>query len=213
MTTPVYAGYTDTSSCNGISGWAADRSRLNQPILVTLWDGGTQIASVTANSFRSDVGNFLGDNGMHAFTLPIPPSIANGVGHLLQVRYETSTQQLPNSPVTLTCGSGSRNYAGYVDSASCNGINGWAADKLRLNQPITVSLWDGVSQLASTTANASRSDVGTFLGDNGLHGFSLPVPPGYSNGVMHTLQMRFETSNTQLSGAPVTLTCGSSTSN
>ena len=212
VTTPVYAGYIDTSSCNGISGWAADRSRLNQPILVTLWDGGTQIASVTANSLRSDVGTFLGDNGMHAFALPIPPSVANGVGHMLQIRYETSTQQLPNSPVTLTCGSGGVNYAGYVDSTSCSGgINGWAADKLRLNQPITVSLWDGVSQLASTTANASRSDVGAFLGDNGLHGFSVPVPPGYLNGVTHTLQMRFETSNTQLSGAPVTFTCGSST--
>ena len=211
VTTPVYAGYIDTSNCNAISGWAADRSRLNLPILVTLWDGGTQIASVTANSFRSDVGNFLGDNGMHAFSLSIPPSVANGVGHTLQIRYETSTQQLPNSPVTLTCGSGGVNYAGYVDSASCNGINGWAADKLRLNQPLTVSLWDGVLQLASTTANASRSDVGNFLGDNGLHGFSVPIPPGYLNGVPHTLQMRFETSNTQVSGVPVTFTCGSST--
>ena len=207
---PNYAGYVDNATCSGINGWAADKSRLNQPITVTLWDGATQIASTTANGSRGDVGGVLGDNGLHGFALLIPAGYANGVSHNLQVHYETSPTPLPGATVTLTCGGTQANYAGWVDSASCSGINGWAADKARLNQPITVSLWDGATQIASTTANASRADVGGVLGDNGLHGYSMPIPAGYSNGVSHTLQIRYETSATQLPRSPAMLTCGGS---
>ena len=207
-----YAGYVDGSSCSGINGWAADRNRLGTSIVVSLWDGSTQIASTTANGSRSDVGGLLGDNGLHGFSLQIPAAYQNGVAHTLQIHYETTSTQLPGSPVTLTCsGGGTTNYAGYIDSSSCAGINGWAADKNRLGTVILVSLWDGSTQIASVTANGSRSDVGGLLGDNGLHGFSLQIPSAYQNGVAHTLQVRFETSGTQLTGSPVTLTCGGST--
>ena len=78
-----------------------------------------------------------------------------------------------------------------------------------MNTPITVSLWDGATQIASTTANASRPDVGAVIGDNGLHGYTLQIPSAYANGVSHSLQVRFESSTTQLTGSPVTLACGS----
>jgi hypothetical protein len=211
-----YAGYIDTAACSGINGWVADRNRLNTSITVSLWDGGTQIASTTASGSRSDVGAFLGDNGLHGFSLQLPSSYANGVAHTLQVHFESSGTQLPGSPITLTCGSsGAVSYVGWVDTASCSGINGWAADRNRLNQSITVSLWDPATQaqIASTTANGSRPDVGTAIGDNGLHGYSLQLPSAYSNGASHALQVRFETSATQLSGSPVTLTCGSASTN
>ena len=201
----TYVGYIDSASCAGISGWIADRSRLNVPLTVTLWDGATQIASATANGARADVGAVLGDNGLHAFSLSIPAGYSNSVSHSLQVRYESTSIQVPGSPVKLTCGVAS--YGGYIDSASCSGINGWILDRARLNQPLVVSLWDGVAQVASATANATRPDVGSVFGDNGLHGFSLALPGGYSNGSSHTLEVHYETSATRV-GSPVTLTCG-----
>ena len=208
-----YTGYVDSASCSGITGWAADKNRLNSSIVVTLWDGGTQVASNTASGSRGDVGGVLGDNGLHGFSIPIPASVANGVAHNLQIRYETSTSQLPGSPLTLTCGQTGTNYTGYVDSASCNGISGWAADKNRLNVPITVTLWDGGTQVASTTANGSRGDVGGLLGDNGFHGFSIPIPASVANGTAHNLQIRYESSTSQLPGSPSTLTCGQTSNN
>ena len=213
-TAPVvvnYTGYVDAASCAGISGWAADKSRLNVPITVSLWDGGTRLAAVTANASRGDVGGVLGDNGLHGFSIPIPPGYANGVTHTLQLRYESSTAQLPGSPATLNCGgTATPLYTGYIDNSSCSGINGWAADKNRLNVPITISLWDGGTQVAATLANASRGDVGGVLGDNGQHGFSIPIPAGYANGVSRTLQVRYESSTTQLAGSPAAFTCGTS---
>ena len=208
-----YTGYIDSSSCAGISGWAADRNRLNQAILASLWDGATQIASATAAASRPDVGAAIGDGGLHGFTLQLPAAYMNGISRTLQVRYETSATVVPGVPIKLTCGSGATNYAGYVDGASCSGINGWAADRNRANQPITVSLWDGAAQIASTTANGPRPDVGSVIGDNGLHGYGLQLPAAYADGASHSLQIRFETSAVQLTGSPRTLTCGSSPAN
>ena len=206
----TYVGYIDSASCTGISGWAADRSMLGRPISVFLRDGNNrQIAAADATNSRPDVGAALGDQGSHGFTLLLPTSIADGVSHTLQVYYEGSTTRL-GSPVTLTCGGlPAPNYAGYVDTASCSGITGWAADKNRLNAPILVSLWDGSTPIASMIANGVRSDVGASVGDNGAHGFSLAVPAAYANGVSHSLQVRYETSASQLPGSPATLTCGS----
>jgi len=175
-----YAGYVDSASCSGITGWAADRNRLSTPITVTLWDGATQVVSALANGSRGDVGALLGDNGLHAFSIPIPASYANGVSHPLQIRYETSAMQLPASPVTLTCGGSNTppNYAGYVDSASCSGITGWGADRNRPNVPITVTLWDGATQLASVLANGSRGDVARFSATTACTGIPSRFPQG-----------------------------------
>jgi hypothetical protein len=216
---PSYTGFVDVMSCaTGIGGWAADRNRLNQSIPVTLWHGNTQVASAVANTSRPDVGGVLGDNGLHGFTIPIPPTYADGVSRSMEVRFESSSTQLASSPVTVRCGWTSPggggftpSYTGFVDLVSCaTGISGWAADRNRLNQSINVTLWDGNTQVASAVANASRPDVGGALGDNGLHGFTIPIPAGYANGASRTLQVRFESSGTQLNSSPATFTCGSS---
>src|SRR5262249_13269326 len=152
----------------------------------------------------------LGDNGAHGFALPLPSAYANGTAHTLTVHFESSSTLLGGGTVNLSCGgSGAVNYVGSTDVASCSGISGWAADRNRPSTPINVTLWDGSTQIASTTANGSRPDVGAALGDNGLHGFTFSIPAGYANGT-HSLQARYESSSTPLPGGSVTLSCGSS---
>ena len=90
----------------------------------------------------------------------------------------TGTISVSNQNFTITQAAAAQaNYVGYADAVSCSGISGWAADRNRLNTSITVTLWDGGTQLASTTANGLRTDIGTYLGDNGLHAFSFPYRP------------------------------------
>jgi len=210
--TPNYTGHVDVANCSGIAGWIADTNRPNTPLVVSLWYGSTQIVSVTANISRPDVGAAIGDNGVHGFTLQIPAAYQNGAASNYQIHYETSSVQVPGSPVTLTCGSSGStpNYTGHVDVANCSGIAGWIADTNRLNTPLVVSLWYGSAQIASVTANISRPDVGAAIGDNGVHGFTLPIPSAYLNGVANSYQIHFETSTVQVSGSPVMLTCGTS---
>lgn len=101
----VYEGFIDHVSCDSITGWAADRNRLNTSINVKIYDGATLVSTVLARDLRTDVGNYLGDNGRHGFAIPLPSRFKDGQQHILRVRFEESTTNLNGSPQTLTCGS------------------------------------------------------------------------------------------------------------
>ncbi len=98
-------------------------------------------------------------------------------------------------------------YVGWVDVADCNAIIGWAADRNRLNTSITVSIYDGYNFVTSVPASDLRSDVGVYLGDNGRHGFAITTPPQFKDGLPHALRVKFESSTTELSGSPGTISC------
>ena len=92
-----------------------------------------------------------------------------------------------------------KDYVGFVDTANCDRIFGWAADRHRLNTSINVGLHDGGRLIATAPANLMRVDVGAYLGDNGLHGFALPLPASLRNGAAHSISIRFEHSEMRLS--------------
>jgi len=207
-TAPSYAGFVDAANCSSITGWAADRNHLNTSINVELYDGSTLIQTVQASVSRPDVGKFLGDNGLHGFNITTPSSLKTGAAHTLHVRFGTSTRDLSGSPASISC-TAAPNYVGYVDAANCNQIAGWAADRNRLNTSITVGIYDGSTLITTVTASGSRPDVGAFLGDNGLHGFSITTPAALQTGTAQTLHIKFETSATELTGSPAQLTCAS----
>lgn len=91
-----------------------------------------------------------------------------------------------------------RDYVGYVDAANDYGIRGWAADRNQLNTSISVSLYDGGALIETSLANQLRADVGAYLGDNGLHGFTIPLPSGLKDEAAHSISVRFETSDISL---------------
>src|SRR5262249_29364521 len=196
--TPNYAGFLDHAGCDSITGWAADRNRLNTPINVQIYDGTTLIAIVPATNSRPDVGSFLGDNGMHGFAITTPASLQDASLHMIHVKFEASATELSQSPASFTCTSFTPNYVGFVDHVGCDNISGWAADRNRLNTPITVSIYANGALIATIQARVSRPDVGTFLGDNGLHGFSFPIPASMKGGATSSVVVRFEASSTSL---------------
>ncbi len=97
---PSYAGFLEVADCNEIEGWAADRNRPNTPIKVSIYDGQTLVTTVLANLSRSDIAQFLGDNGLHGFQIPTPPALKDTHSHTISVRFETTNVELPNSPKT-----------------------------------------------------------------------------------------------------------------
>ncbi len=203
---PNYTGPLEHAGCDTLAGWAADRNRLNTSITVSIYNNGALLTTVPANASRPDVGANLGDNGLHGFSITTPPSLQDGSSHLVSVRFESSGTDLGSSPVSLTC-SPPPNYAGTLDHAGCDTLAGWAADRNRLNTPITVSFYDNGALLTAILANLSRTDVGAFLGDNGLHGFSIATPSALRDGNTHTLSVRFESSGTNLALSPTSLNC------
>ena len=99
------------------------------------------------------------------------------------------------------------NYVGYLDHAGCDTLAGWAADWNRPNTPLNVSFYDNGSLFSTVFANSSRPDVATYLGDNGLHGFSFATPSSLRDGSTHVLNAMFESSSSNLAASPVSLTC------
>jgi hypothetical protein len=208
-----YVGFVDHAGCDVIAGWAADRNRLNTSINVEIYDGTTLISTVLASNSRADVGAFLGDNGMHGFSIPTPASLKDGATHSVHIKFETSTTDLSGSPAPISCTGSGPNYTGFIDHAGCDAILGWAADRNRLNTPINVEIYDGTTLVAIVPANLSRGDVGAFLGDNGLHGFRITTPASLQNGAAHSVHIKFEASTTELSGSPASVNCTAFTPN
>ncbi|WP_234734626.1 putative Ig domain-containing protein [Tellurirhabdus bombi] len=99
------------------------------------------------------------------------------------------------------------NPEGHLDQASCTTASGWAADRGRLNQSISVDLYVDGTLAGTVLANLLRSDLATHLGDNGLHGFSFQIPTQFQTGGTHTLTVKYAGSDRLLSTASKTYSC------
>jgi hypothetical protein len=102
--TPNYQGSLDHAGCDYIGGWAADANSLNNSIQISLWIDGQLVTTIPANASRPDVGNYLGDNGLHGFTLPTLASLLDGQSHTVRVTFQSSNLNLTNSPAApISC--------------------------------------------------------------------------------------------------------------
>src|SRR6476619_6606229 len=81
---------------------------------------------------------------------------------------------------------------GFLDVATCQRIEGWAADNTRPNVAINVKIFDGSTLKTTVLANISRQDVVGATGDNGLHGFSIAPPISVYDGQPHAIKATFE---------------------
>src|SRR5262249_51879437 len=179
---------------NGVVG-----SAYNQTINATPAGGNYSFAVTSGNlppglSLNQTTGAISGaptSNGSFNFTIT-----ATGLGSFSS-----------NQNYTITIGSVTPNYEGYLDRADCNVILGWAADRNRLNVSINVGVYDGSTLIATAPANQLRTDISAQLGDNGLRGFSIPTPTSLKDGVAHNVSVRFETSGVNLSNSPRSITC------
>src|SRR5260370_35922043 len=75
--------------------------------------------------------------------------------------------------------------SGYMDSANCSTVTGWAWDSTQPNTPINVDLYDYNVPVATVPANIFRSDLLAAGVGNGYHGFSFTVPPYLKDGHLH----------------------------
>jgi hypothetical protein len=115
--------------------------------------------------------------------------------HKSHIRFDTAplkTKTGDDAPLT----SSGTDYIGYVDKADDYAIRGWAADRNRLNTSINVSLYEEDTLITTSLANIQCSDVGAYLGDNGLHGFAIPTPANLKKDAAYSI--RFESSDISL---------------
>jgi uncharacterized protein YjbI with pentapeptide repeats len=62
---PIYEGYYDTTSCDGVFGWAWDMTQPNEPIEVDIYDDDALFTKLKADLFRQDILDAGRGNGKH----------------------------------------------------------------------------------------------------------------------------------------------------
>ncbi len=99
-------------------------------------------------------------------------------------------------------------YEGFIDGADCNQIWGWAWDRSKPNQAVTVSIFAGSTLLANVQANVFRQDLLNADKGNGKHAFVFNVPASIKNGLAQSISVRIAGTSTQLGSGPRTIYCG-----
>jgi len=95
----------------------------------------------------------------------------------------------PQSTLSVT---GDPRYTGHIDHINPDLIIGWAADRHQPGASIKVNVYDGDEHLVSLRADELRPDVGAHLGDDGQHGFRIPVPLRLLDGAPHSVNFKFD---------------------
>lgn len=106
-------GYIDLANCEVVDGWAWDPKFPDEPVEVEVRivnpDGSeTLLAVLTADRFRTDLADALGDNGRHGFSLPGADFIPDGEPHTYRFYARNANPNLLPAPLIpaeqdLTC--------------------------------------------------------------------------------------------------------------
>ena len=203
-------GYHDVADCTNIAGWAWDSTLPTTPVSVDIYDGNTLIATTLAGNFRQDLRDAGIGDGNHGFQIATPASVIDGQGHTITVRFAGTQNNLNNTPKALSCtavGVPTPKYDGYLDTADCNHLSGWAWDQNQPNTAISVDLYDGATLIATLPAASFRQDLQNAGKGNGSHGFDIPIPAGLINGQGHSISAMFAGTQLSLNQSPQTLSC------
>jgi molybdenum cofactor biosynthesis enzyme MoaA len=95
----LYDGYLDATDGWMAYGWAIDRDRPNEPVVVEYQLSSGYVGHVTADEFRADLlQNGVGD-GRHAFALQLPLGHAGRGEYLISARIKGTSYELKGSPM------------------------------------------------------------------------------------------------------------------
>jgi hypothetical protein len=95
---------------------------------------------------------------------------------------------------------------GHVDKVSRRGIEGWAADDMRPDDAIDVSIFIGGRKVAQLVCDRPREDLlRTGQYGNGHHGFSYRFPKSVVESVEARISVRFSSSGSPLTGGDCNL--------
>ena len=92
-------GKFELVNANVILGWAMDRTKPNQPVIVDIYDDATLLVSLGAGEFRQDLLAAGKGDGKHAFKVATPESLKDGKPHVIHAK--CAGVELPSSPRTF----------------------------------------------------------------------------------------------------------------
>jgi hypothetical protein len=94
-------------------------------------------------------------------------------------------------------------YEGFLDSADCNSVQGWAWNKNKPNGVEYVEIRADNIPIATPPASQARYSVAEFTKDSGYHGFTYTVHPSIKDGKPHVISARISRTDFELQGRKI----------
>jgi hypothetical protein len=93
--------------------------------------------------------------------------------------------------------------SGYIDEGTdSRKMIGWAWDKSRPNDPVTIEIYDGTVRIGTVLADAFRDDLSKAGVGNGKHGFEFHMPARVRDGAIHQIRVKIAGTDKFLEGSP-----------
>jgi hypothetical protein len=198
-----YEGAHEIADCGAIAGWVRDARQPQVPINVDVYDGATQLTTVTADRTRQDLAAAGNDDGRHGFVYPVPTSLKDGKPHAIRVTISGTQVDLDGTPKSITC----LGYEGVHETADCNAVVGWAWNTTQPNASIDVEIYDNDLLLGHVSADQFRQDLADGGKGNGAHAFAYTLPSGVKDGRPHTISVKTSEGDTHLVDTPKVIQC------
>lgn len=96
----IFEGFLDSCNDETIDGWAWNRKQPDNPIMLLVFDGDSQIETISAGRFRLDLFIAKKGNGEHGFKYVIPKKLKDGKKHKISIKF-TDGNNINNSPIKL----------------------------------------------------------------------------------------------------------------
>ncbi len=90
-------------NCYGTMGWAWDRSRPDEAIMLDAFMDDRPLATIVAGTYQQDLLDRGIGNGRHAFSYPFPPELRNSKVHQIRFRVTGTNVDLPGTPLPIKC--------------------------------------------------------------------------------------------------------------
>ena len=193
-------GYIDQAEPYRISGWAFNPNRPIEPLVVELLFNGTSLAKLRCDEYRKDLKEAGFGDGRHSFAWVPDPSLLQPGSYTIELRDIGSggkllaTRSMFYRPAML--------IDGAVALRADGDLEGWAWNKFRPNDALSVGLFDGENLLVTAVADKYDPKLAAEGVGSGAHGFALR-PPAFYDGEPRMLSVKALPSCVELAGSPV----------
>jgi O-antigen biosynthesis protein len=195
-------GSIDQAEPYRISGWAFYSHRPTERVVVELLFNGTSLATVRCDGFRQDLKDAGFGDGRHAFTWVPDPSLLQPGSYTIEVRDTGSAGTILAAKTMFY--RPSILIDGEVALGANGTFEGWAWNKLRPDEAISVGLFNGDNLLVTALADTFDPKLIAEGVGSGAHAFTLK-PPAFFDGEPLVLSIKALPSCVELAGSPVVM--------
>jgi hypothetical protein len=93
-------------------------------------------------------------------------------------------------------------YVGFLEAVHNSQIIGWAWDRNRPEEPVSVTILDGTKVLTSVKADLPRKDLLDGKVGTGNYGFAVPTPATLKDGQPHEIHAIVSGTDFELKNSP-----------